>query len=193
MTGVLRRVRSLLGAARRGLRSSVDRRLHEGRRRAALSALRERGTPGRVLALCLGNVCRSPYVEAYLEQAVPGLDVRSAGFIGPDRSPPPEALAEARRRGLDTSGHRSRLVTGESVEEADLVLLVDPAHERRMRRELRTAANGTPTLVLGDLDPVNVGSRRIEDPWGQGEARFEEVFDRLDRCLDVLVHEWRER
>jgi protein-tyrosine-phosphatase len=69
------------------------------------------------------------------------------------------------------------------------VLLVDPAHARRLRREI--GPHDRPVIVLGDLDPQSVNARTIRDPWGQDPDVFERVFDRLDRCLDMLVDGFR--
>jgi protein-tyrosine phosphatase len=119
------------------------------------------------------------------------MEVSSAGFIGPGRPPPPEALEAAARQGVDTGGHVSRLVSELSGPSADLILLVDSAHTARLRRAAPRLT--APTLVLGDLDPLPVDSRTIPDPWGQPPELFDSVFQRLDRCLAVLVQEWRAR
>lgn len=147
--------------------------------------------PRRILALCLGNVCRSPYVEAYLNRAAGelGFQVFSRGFIGPGRPPPPEALDAAGKRGIDTREHISKRVERADLDSSDLLLLVDPAHGPRLRRHL--GSHEAPVLVLGDLDPETGDYRTIRDPWGTDPEVFHAVFDRLDRCMDVLLTEWR--
>jgi protein-tyrosine-phosphatase len=71
------------------------------------------------------------------------------------------------------------------VDRADLVVLVDPSHARRLRRTV--GAHDTSVLILGDLDPGSIRSRRIRDPWGREAEEFERVFARIDRCLEELV------
>jgi protein-tyrosine-phosphatase len=110
--------------------------------------------------------------------------VDSAGFIGPGRPPAEIALELAKRRGLDTSEHRSRVATRELVARTELVVLVDASHARRLRR---LGVRGVPRLVLGDLDPDPVYMRTIRDPWGEDPEVYQRVFDRLDRCLEALV------
>lgn len=192
-TDPVQRIRSWLAPIRRSMRRYVSDWLHPWRRRRALQRLRRWPVPKRVLILCHGNICRSPYVEAYLKDRGQdlGIQVSSAGFIGPGRPPPSEALEAASQQGLHHGDHISRLVSEEMLEEADLVLLVDASHETRLRRRLNRVPG--PHLVLGDLDPEPVTSRTIPDPWGESQEVYDQVFERLARCLDVLVAEWRNR
>jgi protein-tyrosine-phosphatase len=71
------------------------------------------------------------------------------------------------------------------VAEADLVVVVEPSHQRRLQKVV--GVHETPVLVLGDLDPGPISSRRIRDPWGDDLDVFHEVFDRIDRCVDELL------
>jgi len=72
--------------------------------------------PRAVLAVCLGNICRSPAAEAVLraraEAAGAALAVDSAGIGGWHAGEPPDRRmqAAARARGLDLSGQRARQV-----------------------------------------------------------------------------------
>jgi protein-tyrosine phosphatase len=192
-SGPVQRLRSLLGILRRELRRFIAGSLHPWRRRRALERLRHWPVPGKVLVLCHGNICRSPYVEAYLKDQGDdlGIEVSSAGFIGPGRPPPSEALKAASRRQLHHGDHISRLVSEELLDDVDLILLVDASHRTRMRRRLNRVPG--PHLVLGDLDPEPVKSRTIPDPWGESQEVYDQVFERLDRCLEVLLDEWRRR
>jgi protein-tyrosine phosphatase len=180
----------VLGRVRRDLRALRDGALHPWRRRRALRRLAAGDPPRSILFLCLGNVCRSPYAEHRFRDwmsghAVGEIAVRSAGFIGPGRAADATAAAVARTHGVDTTGHRSVVVDRAMIKWADLIVLVDPAHEARL--QAITEGVSVPTVVLGDLDPEPVRARRIRDPWGEDPAVFERVFARLDRCLDVLA------
>ena len=110
--------------------------------------------------------------------------LRSAGFVGPGRRSPPEARAVAARRGVDLEGHRSRLMNTAELR-TSLVVVMDARQQEavaamasRRREEI---------LVLGDLDPAPPWRRGIRDPWGQPEPVFEEVYERIDRCLEELA------
>ena len=140
--------------------------------------------------MCHGNICRSPYAEHALlrEMAAArrdGWTAASAGFVQPGRPSPVEARTVAARRGLDLEAHRSRLLTRELVAACDLVYVMSAAQ----RRSLLDLYGGEPARVwiLGDLDPNTIARRTIRDPNEQPEEVFEEVYDRIDRCLRAFT------
>ncbi len=175
------------------IRHAPDRFRHAGRRARARSVLRER-TQGRVLFVCHGNICRSPYAEHALRrelgrEGVENWTVESAGFVKPDRPSPVEARRVAARRGVDLEEHRSRLLTSESVGSADLIYVMSAAQERDLLARFAVASEVV--WVLGDLDPDPISKRTIRDPVEQPESVFERVYDRIDRCLRVIVEATR--
>jgi protein-tyrosine-phosphatase len=185
-------MRHTLKRAATWLQHIPDRMLHRSRRRAAQRLAAQRlasPSPGRVLFICYGNICRSPYAAAAFEAALqdmPGisLTVASAGFVGPDRPSPPEAQGTAARRGVSLVSHRSALVTSRACE-AELVVVMDAAQRSRLHHSF-PATRGR-VLVLGDLDPDPIATRTITDPWGGPADLFETTYDRIDRCVRVLV------
>ena len=170
-----------------GLRHTPDRVLHPRRRRAVTEQLSRR-VPSSVLFVCHGNVCRSPYAAAVFAKELPaffnGIKVASAGFIGPGRASPPQALAAAERRGVDLSRHRSALLTPSLTRTAGLVVVMSASQARAIRR---AGPSDSPVVVLGDLDPMSPHKRTIIDPWGCSDAVFDESYERIDRCVRELV------
>jgi protein-tyrosine phosphatase len=177
----MKRVRRLA----RSVRHLPDRLLHgyrHGRARAVVAAAQ----PRRVLFVCLGNICRSPYAAAALTAAAgeSGVEAASAGFIGPGRRAPDAAQRAAALRGLDLGPHSSRQLTAEMVAAVDLVVVMDAAQRRLLRRRY---GNGTPLVLLGDLDPEPIDTRTVRDPYQQADAVFDDVSARISRCIDVLA------
>jgi protein-tyrosine phosphatase len=135
-----------------------------------------------VLMVCTANVCRSPMAEALLSRRLTelGLDatVRSAGMLAGGEPPRPEVIAAVAGYGLDVSAHRSRRMTPEDVERADLTLAM--AREN-LRHAVVTAPAAWPrAFTLREL--VRRGTKI--DPRAPGES--------LAGWL-ARVHEGRER
>lgn len=85
----------------------------------------------RVLVVCTGNVCRSPYIERVLSTQLSGRDyvVESAGtraLIGDPINP--GSVEQLHRFGLDDGGFRARQITPAMVADADLVLTATRDH-----------------------------------------------------------------
>src|SRR2546427_7830369 len=102
--------------------------LHPLPRQRVLDALRRRPRLTSLLVVCHGNICRSPFAAALLRRASArnGVRVDSAGFLGPGRPPPPEAVAAAARHGVDLSAHRSQFGTADRVRLSNLLVALDP-------------------------------------------------------------------
>lgn len=89
-----------------------------------------------ILAVCTGNICRSPLAETVLATRLAGLDisVHSAGtqaLVG--YGMPREALAIATRNGVPSrvaAAHRARLLSERLMRDADLVLTMAAEHSK---------------------------------------------------------------
>lgn len=111
--------------------------------------------------------------------------ISSAGFIGPGRPSPEIARAAARESGIDLSRHRSRLLDAETVGEDDLVIVMSGDQVARARAVLSRPRQRV--LMLGDLDPLPIARRTIQDPYGRTADVFERVFGRIERCTMELA------
>jgi protein-tyrosine phosphatase len=167
-----------------------DRLLHSRRHdRVVRFLLEAKRGPNGILFVCEGNQCRSPFAEHLLRRQLGdwagGIAVDSAGFAPPDRVAPPEAIHAAERFGVHLSGHRSKMLSPGLLQRPDLVFVMAPGQAHRIRLTL-----GEPrgvVLALGDLDPVNAGSRTIRDPMHESPEVFDQVYSRIHRCVAELV------
>lgn len=115
----------------------------------------------RILAVCTGNVCRSPFLERVLRAAfdrlavetgraewASGIDVASAGtnaLIGSPMTVEMLALAEAYR--IPATPHVARQLEPAHLTDADLVLALARAHRAAVARTLPTASRRAFTLL----------------------------------------------
>ena len=145
----------------------------------------------RILFLCMGNICRSPTVEAVAraEFAHAGLDVHveSAGtedyHIG--RGADPRTIATAATHGYDLNGHRARQLRTSDFSEFDEVLVMDHANLKALERFRPEQGGVEPALFLGDAE--------LPDPYYGGAADFERVIDLARSGVADLIERLRSR
>ena len=181
-------IASILGWARTA-RSLPARLLHPLRRWQTRRRLGGRPPPRSIVFVCHGNICRSPYAAAAFSREVPpmfraGVRIDSAGFVGPGRPAPLNAVQVAARRGLDLAAHRSSLVGLGGRIGSDLVVVMEPTQARAVQGLF--GRDGHDIVVLGDLDPEPIATRAIADPVEQPQAAFEASYTRIDRCVAEL-------
>ena len=118
--------------------------------------------PFHILAICTGNVCRSPAVEALLRAALgdhPDVSMASAGtaaLVGQAITGPMAALLVA--AGADPAGFRAQAITRQLVTDADLVLALTRAHRAEVVAMVPRALRRAFTLrefarLAADVDP----------------------------------------
>jgi protein-tyrosine-phosphatase len=96
----------------------------------------------------------------------------------------------AKARGFELANHRSRVVDAVLASQATLLVVMTTRQAHEASKETGLALSRVE--VLGDLDPRSISQRDIPDPYGQEVEVFEEVFDRIDRCLTTLVRSWEQ-
>ena len=135
----------------------------------------------KILFVCMGNICRSPTVEAVArkEFARAGLDidVESAGtedyHIGKRADPRSIAIAES--NGYDLSGHRARQVCAADFTRFDHLLVMDNVNLRAL---LATAAPDERDQVALFLPFVGISDpAELPDPYYGGTSDFQRALD----------------
>lgn len=140
--------------------------------------------PLRVLALCLGNICRSPVAEELLRlelkkagvQAV--VDSAGTGDWHVGRPADPRSREVARRHGLDLGG-RARQLSAADFYEQDIILAMDAQNLADAQRLAPPNAEAKVRLMR-DFDPQAPG-QDVPDPYYGGPQGFEQMFTMLER------------
>lgn len=113
---------------------------------------RLRGLGMRIMFVCTGNICRSPMGELLMTHYLNGTTVRvsSAGTRGLPMHPiDPSSGRLMQSVGIESSGFRSRRLTRQMADEADLIL----CFEKQQRKEIVTLAPAAVryTFLLDDF------------------------------------------
>ena len=144
--------------------------------------------PKRILLVCSGNTCRSPLAAALLAARLAATTeladviVESAGTGARDGEPASEgSTAVALEHGVDLAAHRSRLISAEMVQHADLILAMSSAHLRRV-----VALGGAGKAQLLTAFAGESGSD-VADPFGGDLATYRNTARQLDRLLASVV------
>jgi protein-tyrosine phosphatase len=140
--------------------------------------------------VCTGNICRSPMAAGMLEQGLPEalaktVSVSSAGThaLHGDRAQP-FAIETMRRRGIDISDHRARLVSPALIRAADLIAVMEPLHVSLIRRAVLSA--GPNVQLLTAYNP-NSEHSEVPDPMGAPLKTYEACADLMQPCIDGLI------
>ncbi|MFB9990771.1 low molecular weight protein-tyrosine-phosphatase [Deinococcus oregonensis] len=149
--------------------------------------------PLRVLALCLGNICRSPVAEALLrrELAAAGVEavVDSAGtgdwHVG--RPADPRSIDVARRHGLRLSGKARQLIRRDFADH-DIILAMDSQNAAEARALAGSPGAAARVRLLRDFDPLAPGAD-VPDPYLGGKEGSESMFEMLERSARAFAEQ----
>jgi len=147
----------------------------------------------RVLFVCMGNICRSPTVEAVFKEVarreLPDrvIEIDSAGTHAyhDGHAPDPRAQRAAQRRGIDLSALRARRIQAEDFSRYDLVLAMDPLNVAVMEEHC-PAEHRARIRLLMEFAPA-IDREDVPDPYYGGSNGFEYVLDLAEEASAGLI------
>jgi protein-tyrosine phosphatase len=115
-----------------------------------------------------------------------GAHIASAGLAALEgREADPLAVELMAQRGIDLSDHRARQLTPELLAAADLVLVMEDGHRRRIE-QLAPSARGRVHRI------GTFGKYDVPDPYRKPRAAFESAHSLIERGLDDFTQVfWR--
>lgn len=143
----------------------------------------------KILLICHGNICRSPMAEFVMKDLVKkaGLSsqfhIESAATSREEIGNPiyPPARRKLTEHGISCGGHAARELTKSDYNAFDLLIGMDSANLRNMRR----ICGGDPDGKIHLLLDYTGHPRDVADPWYTGD--FEETWqDVLAGCQGLL-------
>ncbi len=146
-----------------------------------------------VLFVCMGNICRSPTAEGVFRSIVSkrelnfDIEIDSAGTHAYHAGSPPDERSQeaAKRRGIDLSYIRARVVEPDDFHRFDLVLAMDASNLDNLSTLCPPGKSERLQLFL-DYSSAP-GSRNVPDPYYGGEGGFEKVLDLVEDAAQGLL------
>jgi protein-tyrosine phosphatase len=146
----------------------------------------------KILFVCLGNICRSPLAAAIFNHKVKeqkldhllqsdscGTGNYHIGGAADDRS-----IAVARKNGVEIL-HVVRQLTADDLVKFDHIIAMDKNNLTNIKRLPSDKENYKKVKLMREYDPQGLGD--VPDPYYGTEKDFREVYEILDRSIDVLI------
>ena len=145
----------------------------------------------KIVFVCTGNTCRSPMAGGLAKMILAemhacrvgqlrdhGVEVATAGvFAGPGAAATGEAVEAARALGADIARHRSRALSAELADSADMMFCMTERHVSDVR-------HAYPSVAAEKVKRLDTGGD-IPDPIGGGA----EIYRRTAQCIVKAVRE----
>lgn len=145
----------------------------------------------RILAVCAGNICRSPVAEAAIRVAADrvGIEVEvdSAGTgswqVG--QPPHPQAAAAAARAGLELGG-KARVINRSDFGRFDVIVVMDRANLKDVMARAPGLEDRAKVRLFRTFDP-RTESEEVPDPYGGPDLGYDEMVAQVMAAADGLI------
>ena len=143
----------------------------------------------KILAVCLGNICRSPLAEGILKSKLPeSFIIDSAGTIALHEGEHPDkrAISTAAKYGLDISRQRSRPILPKDFEEFDKIYCMDLSVFETVISMAKTEAQKSKISLFLKEAEIPVNNFEVFDPYWSEMDGFEEVYQLLSDASEKI-------
>lgn len=149
----------------------------------------------RILAVCAGNICRSPAAEAAILVAAAraGVDVAvdsaGTGSWSVGNPPHPQAVAAGARAGLEITG-RARKMNRADFERFDVIVVMDRANLRDVMELAPSLEDRAKVRLFRTFDPAT-DSEEVPDPYGGPDEGYDETIAHVTAAAAGLIDSLR--
>lgn len=154
----------------------------------------------KILFICLGNICRSCTAEEIFRVKAKDFGLAekytadSAGLIDYHEGEMPDSRMRtaAARHGYQLS-HRSRPVTRDDFEKADLIVAMDESNRKRLEKLSPSPILRKKIVMMANyMQHPHAEITHIPDPYYGDEKDFEQTVLLLEDACEGLLHALRQ-
>jgi low molecular weight protein-tyrosine phosphatase len=143
----------------------------------------------RLVFICQGNICRSPFAHFLAVASEPVVPVTSFGLATSTGVPAnSSAIDVAADYGLDMSAHSATDISDFVIEEGDLLIVMEDRHVTQLQQYI--TGRKVQVCLLGLWCRPRFAL--LYDPFGHPRQYFSACFDRIDRAVVNLMRESQE-
>lgn len=145
----------------------------------------------RILAVCAGNICRSPAAEAAIREAADraGLEVEvdsaGTGSWSVGDPPHPQSVAAGARAGLEIHG-RARKMNSADFDRFDIIVVMDKANLRDVLNMAPSLEDRAKVRLFRTFDP-HTTSEEVPDPYGGPDEGYDATIEQVTAAARGLV------
>jgi len=144
------------------------------------------GKERNILFVCTGNTCRSPMAEGIFRKIWSGekVKVRSAGTSTlRDSGASRLAIKLMEERGINLSSHHSIPLNMKLIQEADLILVMENKHKRKIL-ELSPLSKGKVFLLKKFAQGIE---EEFPDPIGEAEESYRKCVQQMEENIKRVI------
>jgi protein-tyrosine phosphatase len=142
----------------------------------------------RVVFVCKGNICRSPYAHA--KASTIGIASASCGLHAKPGVPAdPKAVLIAAKRKISLTDHRAMYFRDFSANCGDLIICMEPSQAAAVEAALMNR-DAQVTLLGLWAHPCRP---YLHDPYGLDDSYWESCFSIVDSAIEHIVHQLNRR
>ncbi len=135
----------------------------------------------RILVVCAGNICRSPFAAALLARALPEVRVDSVGLGALVGEPAAKEMQEAASAyGVDLSAHRGTQLFRPQLDAADMVFVMEEGQREMLYAQYPHMFGRV--FLLSHFSQGDMKGKDVADPYRKGQ----EVFDTC--AQEIALH-----
>lgn len=138
----------------------------------------------KILFVCKGNICRSPFAQYYAQKVFPSsVKISSSGYHEKTgRKCPWKAIKAAKEYNIQLKNHRSSLVSKDLIQDSQFIFIFDEENRKTLHSQFPYAKNKI--YFLGSLNEKL--ATIINDPYGKEFSQYKITFKLISKYIDII-------